>query len=199
MSFITKLHVFGPTFCWMYSVEWQIWELSYAHIFVWLINKICLQEINSIISTEIPDPSTDKLLFVIVTTNMIHGPCCNLNRSSPCMADGKCTKSFPKVFNNDTIININGYSIYRRINTNNDSQSVTKNVKYVDIVIDNRWVVPYSPLLSKTFYAHINVDFCSLVRASNIFTSMWIKEVIWLYFVLKIPMWMLLLWITTMK
>ena len=23
ISFITKLHVFGPTHCWMYSVEWQ--------------------------------------------------------------------------------------------------------------------------------------------------------------------------------
>ncbi|GBP52180.1 hypothetical protein EVAR_87565_1 [Eumeta japonica] len=94
ISFITKSHVFGPTRCWMYSVEWQKRGLPHAHILVWFIDKIRPEEIDSIISAEIPDPSTDQLLFDIVTTNMIHGPCGTLNSSSPCMADGKCTK-FP--------------------------------------------------------------------------------------------------------
>ncbi|XP_044596943.1 uncharacterized protein LOC123273567 [Cotesia glomerata] len=107
----------------MYSVEWQKRGLPHAHILVWFIDKIRSEEIDSIISAEIPDPSTDQLLFDIVTTNMIHGPCGTLNSSSPCMADGK----------------------------------------YIDI--DNRWVVPYSPLLSKTYNAHINVEFCSSVKS----------------------------------
>ncbi|XP_044595860.1 uncharacterized protein LOC123272904 [Cotesia glomerata] len=123
ISFITKSHVFGPTRCWMYSLEWQKRGLPHAHILVWFIDKIRPEEIDSIISAEIPDPSTDQLLFDIVTTNMIHGPCGTLNSSSPCMADGK----------------------------------------YIDI--DNRWVVPYSPLLSKTYNAHINVEFCSSVKS----------------------------------
>ncbi|GBP83349.1 hypothetical protein EVAR_54366_1 [Eumeta japonica] len=93
----------------MYSVEWQKRGLPHAHILVWFIDKIRPEEIDSIISAEIPDPSTDQLLFDIVTTNMIHGPC--------------------------------------------------------DIDIDNRWVVPYSPLLSKTYNAHINVEFCSSVKS----------------------------------
>ncbi|GFU26442.1 ATP-dependent DNA helicase [Trichonephila clavipes] len=63
--------------------------LPHAHILVWFIDKIRPEEIDSIISAEIPDPSTDQLLFDIVTTNMIHGPCGTLNSSSPCMADGK--------------------------------------------------------------------------------------------------------------
>lgn len=149
----------------MYLVEWQKRGLPHAHILVWLIDKIRPEEIDIIISAEIPDMSTDTLLFDIVTTNMIHGPCGNLNSSSPCMANGKCTKNFPKEFSNDTITNVDGYPIYRRRNTDNGGQSFTKNVKNVDIDIDNRWVVPYSPLLSKTFNAHINVEFCSSVKS----------------------------------
>ncbi|UYV74787.1 hypothetical protein LAZ67_12000976 [Cordylochernes scorpioides] len=34
-----------------------------------------------------------------------------------------------------------------------------------EVTIDNRWVVPYSPLLSKMFCAHINVENCSSVKA----------------------------------
>ncbi|XP_055910503.1 uncharacterized protein LOC129944866 [Eupeodes corollae] len=161
INFITKLHVFGPTRCWMYSVEWQKRGLPHAHILVWLVDKIRPVEIDSIISAEIPDPTTDQMLFDIVTTNMIHGPCGNLNRSSPCMADGKCTKSFPKNFTNDTITNVDGYPTY----PDNCGQSFVKNINSVDIDIDNRWVVPYSPLLSKTFNAHINVEFCSSVKS----------------------------------
>ncbi|XP_049819697.1 uncharacterized protein LOC126264710 isoform X1 [Aethina tumida] len=165
ISFITKLHVFGPTRCWLYSVEWQKRGLPHAHILVWLIDKIRPEEIDSIISAEIPDPSTDQLLFDIVTTNMIHGPCGTLNSSSPCMANGKCTKNFPKDFTNDTVTNVDGYPIYRRRNPDNGGQSFIKNIINTDIDIDNRWVVPYSPLLSKTYNAHINVEFCSSVKS----------------------------------
>ncbi|XP_044575177.1 uncharacterized protein LOC123258986 [Cotesia glomerata] len=149
----------------MYSVEWQKRGLPHAHILVWFIDKIRPEEIDSIMSAEIPDPSTDQLLFDIVTTNMIHGPCGTLNSSSPCMADGKCTKNFPKDFTNDTVTNVDGYPIYRRRNPENGGQSFIKNIINTDIDIDNRWVVPYSPLLSKTYNAHINVEFCSSVKS----------------------------------
>ncbi|GBM05724.1 hypothetical protein AVEN_190173-1 [Araneus ventricosus] len=140
----------------MYSVEWQKRGLPHAHILIWFVDKIRAEDINSLISVEIPDPSTDQLLFDIVTTNMIHGPCGILNRSSPCMVDGKCTKRFPKDFINDTVTHIDGYPIYRRRSTENGGQSFIKTISNADIDIDNRWVVPYSPLLSKTFNAHIN-------------------------------------------
>ncbi|XP_044588730.1 uncharacterized protein LOC123267907 [Cotesia glomerata] len=165
INFITKSHVFGPTRCWLYSVEWQKRGLPHAHILVWLIDKIRPEEIDNIISAEIPDPSTDQLLFDIVTANMIHGPCGIFNRSSHCMSDGKCTKNFPKDFTNDTITNVDGYPIYRRRNPDNGGQSFIKNISNTDIDIDNRWVVPYSPLLSKTYNAHINVEFCSSVKS----------------------------------
>ncbi|XP_044575238.1 uncharacterized protein LOC123259042 [Cotesia glomerata] len=165
INFITKLHVFGPTRCWMYSVEWQKRGLPHAHILIWLVDKIHADDIDSLISAEIPDPSTDQLLFDIVTTNMIHGPCGNLNLSSPCMVDGKCTKRFPKDFTNDTVTHVDGYPIYRRRSTENGGKSFVKTINKADIDIDNRWVVPYSPLLSKTFNAHINVELCSSVKS----------------------------------
>ncbi|XP_055605588.1 uncharacterized protein LOC129753765 [Uranotaenia lowii] len=165
INFITKLNVFGPTRAWMYSVEWQKRGLPHAHILIWLQDKIHSVEIDTLISAEIPDPSTDRLLFDIVTNNMIHGPCGNLNRLSPCMVDGRCTKSFPKSFTKETITNVDGYPIYRRRNIDDGGQSFTKTINNVELDIDNRWVVPYSPLLSKTFNAHINVEFCSSVKS----------------------------------
>ncbi|XP_073979946.1 uncharacterized protein [Rhodnius prolixus] len=161
----TNKNVFGPTRCWMYSVEWQKRGLPHAHILIWFVDKIRAEDIDSLISAEIPDPSTDQLLFDIVTTNMIHGPCGRLNRSSPCMIDGKCTKRFPKDFTNDMVTHVDGYPIYRRRSTENGGQSFIKTTNNGDIDIDNRWVVPYSPLLSKTFNAHINVESCSSVKS----------------------------------
>lgn len=81
------------------------------------------------------------------------------------MVNGKCTKRFPKDFTNDTITNVDGYPIYRRRNIDNGGQSFIKKINNADIDIDSRWVVPYSPLLSKTFNAHINVEFCSSVKS----------------------------------
>ena len=38
-------------------------------------------------------------------------------------------------------------------------------VRGENIEEDNRWVVPYSPVLLRTFNCHVNVDYCSSVKS----------------------------------
>ncbi|CAB3250344.1 unnamed protein product [Arctia plantaginis] len=122
---IVKYSIFGITRCWLYTIEWQKRGLPHAHILVWLKDRIRPEEIDQIISAEIPDPLSDQELFDIVTKHMIHGPCGAFNMTSPCMENGKCKKKFPKPHTNDTITNIDGYPMYRRRSTENGGHTFT--------------------------------------------------------------------------
>ncbi|XP_055584901.1 uncharacterized protein LOC129737764 [Uranotaenia lowii] len=168
MNYIVKHHIFGETRCWMYSIEWQKRGLPHAHILIWLMVKLTPDQIDQVISAEIPDRDIDPLLFDIVINNMVHGPCGTLNVNSPCMTDGKCTKRFPKPFVTETISGNDGYPLYRRRSPEDGGRFATISGR---IEIDNRWIVPYSPLLSKTFAAHINVEFCNSVKSIKYITK----------------------------
>ena len=37
--------------------------------------------------------------------------------------------------------------------------------RWKHIVVDNSWIVPYSPLISKTFKTHRNVEYCYSVKS----------------------------------
>ena len=169
MSIVTKSHVFGPTRCWMYSIEWQKRGLPHAHILIWLQDKIKPDQIDSVISAELPDPEQDPRLFEVIVKNMIHGPCGSVNPTSPCMKEGKCTKRYPRQLINDTQTGEDGYPLYRRRNP--ESGGFTAKIKTKtgnsskEIQIDNKWIVPYCPLLSRIFKAHINVEYCNSVKS----------------------------------
>lgn len=155
----------GETKCWMYSVEWQKRGLPHTHILIWLKEKIVPNQIDDIICAELPDPEEDEILFDIVCQQMIHGPCGVLNAYSPCMKDKKCTKRYPREFLQETQTGLDGYPLYRRRNPDDGGQTITKIIRNIRIDIDNRWVVPYNPLLSKMFNAHINVEVCNSVKS----------------------------------
>ncbi|KIH44087.1 hypothetical protein ANCDUO_25899, partial [Ancylostoma duodenale] len=169
MDVITKSHIYGETRCWLYSVEWQKRGLPHAHILLWLKDKIHPTQIDSIISAEIPNPDQDPGLYEIITKNMIHGPCGPLNPNSPCMQDRKCTKKYPREFIQETQTGNDGYPLYRRRKPEEGGFTaivkVRVNNQQTEIEVDNRWVVPYSPLLSKMFEAHINVEYCNSVKS----------------------------------
>ncbi|CAF4836778.1 unnamed protein product [Pieris macdunnoughi] len=165
MDFIVKHRVFGETRCWMYSVEWQKRGLPHAHILIWLVERIRPNEIDNVISAEIPDNNEDPLLHEVITKNMIHGPCGILNPISPCMVEGKCSKRYPRQLVAETITGNDGYPLYRRRSIEDNGKSTIVKVNRQDIEIDNCWVVPFSPLLCKAYKAHINVEFCHSVKS----------------------------------
>ena len=97
---------------------------------------------------------------------MAHGPCGIINPLSPCMADGQCSKGYPKNFVEHTIENADGYPEYRRRNNGvTFPKTINKNNKAKTFVfeMDNRWIVPYNMWFSTKYNCHINVEICSSV------------------------------------
>ena len=123
------------------------------------------------VSAEIPDQGNDKELFNSVVKHMIHGPCGQLNHKSLCMVENRCSKGFPKAFEKETITGEDGYPLYRRRDPDNGGQKVTIGKGKQETVVDNSWVVPYSPLLIKTFDCHINVEFCNSIKSIKYVTK----------------------------
>ncbi|KAF0746848.1 Helitron like N domain-containing protein, partial [Aphis craccivora] len=144
---------------WVYSIEWQkkrIASCSYSNT---VEKQNPCRKIGQIISAEFPDPKK----------HMIHEPCGNLNPNCPCMKDGKCKYKYPRPLLNDTRTDTNGYSLYRRRSTTNGGFTTKINMKiynkYESIEVNNTWVVPYSPILSKIMKDDLNVELCTSVSA----------------------------------
>ncbi|XP_025625340.1 uncharacterized protein [Arachis hypogaea] len=141
----------------MYTIECQKRGLPHAHMLLWLNGESNLQSVETVdefICAELPNPQKFPSLYNVVTKYMIHGLCDLLRPSSPCMKDGKCSKFYPKRFVDQTSFDEDGYPFYRRRN-----MGVTVKINNVDI--DNRFVVPYNPLLLMKYQAHINLEFCN--------------------------------------
>lgn len=98
LTLINKANIFGEPRCFMYAVEWQKRGLPQIHLLLWLKNKITPDQIDNVISAELPNKEDDPLLFNSVARYMIHGPCGVLNTNSSCMIEGRCSKKFPKLF-----------------------------------------------------------------------------------------------------
>ncbi|XP_025405020.1 uncharacterized protein LOC112679444 [Sipha flava] len=98
--------------------------------------------IDKFVCAEIPNPDVDPLLYEIVKANMIHGQCGLLNKNSPCMKGGVCSKRYPVTLIQETQRGEDGYPKYRRRSTNDggfkvsiesidlDNSSI-KSIKYV--------------------------------------------------------------------
>ena len=140
---ISSKNIFGRTVAHVFVIEFQKRGMPHSHMLIIMENENKPRDgstIDRIVSSEIPDPLQCPQLYEMVKSHMIHGPCGILNKKSPCMEDGKCTKDFSKEFRHETAPNKDGYPGYRR----RDNGITVKVGKYE---IDNRWVVPYNPYL----------------------------------------------------
>jgi len=141
----------------MYTIKFQRHGLPHAHLLIFLhpANKYPnAEDIDKVISDEIPCPIQEPELHQCVKEHMIHGPCVTINNSLPCMKNGKCSIFFPKKFYQTTTISEDGFPYYRR---RNNLATIIKN----GISLDNRSVVPYNPVLLVKYQAHINVEWCN--------------------------------------
>lgn len=112
---ICKVQIFGAVRAFLYTVGFQKLGLPHIHLLLTLDDNFKFrnpEEIDKVVSAEIPDPSNEEL-YKLVKTHMVHGPCGHLNPSCVCMQDGKCKKVFPKSFIGETKENENGYPLYR--------------------------------------------------------------------------------------
>ena len=167
IDLITKAKLFGPVAAYMNTIEWQKRGLPHTHCLFWLREKLRPAQIDDVISAELPDPEEDPELYDIIKRHMIHGPCGALNPKAACMKDGRCTKRFPRDLLKETQTDRDGYPLYRRRAPGDGGFEAKIKVTHIPepVTVDNRWVVPYSPLLSKIFNCHVNVEFCNSVKA----------------------------------
>ncbi|XP_074355163.1 uncharacterized protein LOC141693869 [Apium graveolens] len=161
IHYIKKEQPFGKVMACLYTIEFQKRGLPHTHILLFLhpsMKNPSPEYIDTIIRAEIPDINVDPDAYNAVKKSMLHGPCGQANVSSPCMQQGKCTKFFPKKFNDTTTIGEDGFPIYRRRNT---GIIVEKN----GTLLDNRYVIPYNRNLSVKFDAHFNIELCNSTRS----------------------------------
>jgi hypothetical protein len=138
-----KNGIFGKVVAHIHTIEFQKRGLPHMHLLIFLdpADKIHdAQDIDSIVSAQLPDPITQPLLYETISTSMLHGPCGSINPKAPCMVDKKCSKRYPKEFREHTVMNQNGYPDYARPDNG-------RTVQKRGHVYDNRDVVPYNPYL----------------------------------------------------
>ncbi|XP_057758184.1 uncharacterized protein LOC130977398 [Arachis stenosperma] len=158
---IKKNNIFGRVVAVVYTIEFQKHGLPYAHILVFLHRDDkypTVDDIDRIISTEIPDKDRDPLYYEAVEKHMMHGPCGSIKKDSPCMENGKCIRHLSKKFVNNTTIDDDGYPVYRRRDNG-------KTISKCGVELDNRYIIPHNRKLLLRYGAHINVEWCNQLRS----------------------------------
>ncbi len=169
MTNLKEDYPFGKTVADVSVIEFEKRGLVNAHIILFLQDesKNALenpQNVDRIISTEIPFESDPHLRFAVIK-HLIHRPCTEDGKAR-CLRDVKCSKLFPKSFRKETgSIEGDYYISYRRRSPSQDGETATirgvfpgKRMQFIDI--DNSWLVPHSPELIRKFNCHMNAELC---------------------------------------
>jgi hypothetical protein len=163
LSDILDKGIFGTAVAHVSVVEYQKRGLPHAHILIILERSISEDDIDMVVSAELPNPVTHEVLHKRVLAHMVHGPCGEQNPNCPCMVNGKCSKNYPKSFCDESTCD-DDKMVYRRRSPASGGVTTEKRGKDGQpIKVDNSIIVPYSPYLLMRFDAHINVEVCNYV------------------------------------
>nr|GEU43251.1 hypothetical protein [Tanacetum cinerariifolium] len=124
----------------------------------WTRNDQDILRIDDIILTELPSSTNDPDGCNAVTDYMLHGPCGKNRRYASCTTEGKCSKHYPKQYYTETVLDEDGYPIYRR----RDNKTSFKKGKFT---FDNWHAVPHNRYLLLKYQAHINVEWGNRSKA----------------------------------
>jgi hypothetical protein len=145
---------FGAVAARVHTIEFQKCGLPHMHLLIFLQHQDHIRDtdhINSMVSAQLPDPETHPQLFEVVTSFMLHGPCGPQYPNAKCMVNGKCSKGFPKPWQERTEWAENGYPKYAR--PQNGHTFFHNGFNYT-----NQWVICHSPHFLLVFFCHINVE-----------------------------------------
>ncbi|XP_070157971.1 uncharacterized protein [Polyergus mexicanus] len=160
IDLIVKQKFFGEVAAFvyvLYVIEFQKRGLPHVHMLITLKYNFKIttpQIVDKYISAEIPDPCENRILHDIVMKHMIHGLC-----GDWCLVDERCSKHYPKSFLEETRMDEDAYPYYRRRDNDRNFE------RPGGYIVDNRYVVPYCPILSIIFDCHINVEIVSSIKS----------------------------------
>jgi hypothetical protein len=114
MDDIKKRNYFGPINAVVYTIEFKKCGLPYAHIIIWLKKERPWDAamVDTFISAQLPNPTSDPIGYGVVSNFMVHGPCSPHVTYSLCMVDGKYFKFYPKKSCERTTILEDGFAQY---------------------------------------------------------------------------------------
>jgi len=118
-----------------------------------------VEDYNSMVSTEIPDPIRHPEAYETITLCMVHGPCGPDFLNAQCMEQGKCIKRYLRSFSEETCCDVDGYPKYQR------RQTCTFVDPKMQCMVDNWWIVSYNLHLATKYHAHINMEICLSISA----------------------------------
>src|SRR5258708_19959709 len=112
---LTVQWILSNTQAYVYTIEFQKQGLPHMHLLLSLspaFRPTNADQVDTLISATWPDPEKQPLLFNIIKRCMVHGPFSSANPHAPSMNQAKSINDFPKPFQNQTVMNSNGYPTY---------------------------------------------------------------------------------------
>ncbi|KAI7962718.1 hypothetical protein MJO28_000812 [Puccinia striiformis f. sp. tritici] len=147
---IVLMRRLGKCVSYVYTIEFQKRGLPHLHLMVTLDEAdrpVIPEQIDLIVSAELPSPAKEPVLHGLVSQFMLHGPC----KGRSCWDRQSCKLGFPKPFSDRTVTVDGAYPVYHRRNT---GVQVKKHIS----LFDNGSVVPYNNFLTSMFECHINLE-----------------------------------------